>query len=469
MYWWAKDGIWSSKEGSLTDADLFNLFPHEGIPGHNYTYNGYTLYAPDYTKVNNFRLVYSNGYLYATYIGLDGNYHMLVCDLHRKAWCYDSYAQQISTVFAPAQQSASSGIFNPVILLAGTTTNGGMSIEPSVFSQKDYMNDNEVPITCVLSTFEFDGGDVRSGEQWGDIYLDCIPVAKGSPINLTPLFLGNSINTTQVIPYSATRTQQPVSIGGSQTTNFLGIYLTWQDDFTQQSVATKLFVWQPSFLIKPPTINDQITDWYDAEIEGAKWFQGFILHADTFNQVKTLVIRDADTQTTHAFTPAVQHNGEQELAYSFNTPFIAHMVRIEPQGTPVVPWRMFDVRWVAEPTPEMAETWQTQGTSFGLTGYMHIKQVSPAYSSTTPVILTITSFDGQSPSPIVLPSTGGVFQKATFQLTPNKGQLYFFKATSTAPFQVYEPDFEVMVGQWGRSEAYMRWQLGGLKGDKVKV
>jgi hypothetical protein len=229
-----------------------------------------------------------------------------------------------------------------------------------------------------------------------------------------------------------------------------------------------LYSWQPSFLIKPPSIIDQFSDWNDAEIEGAKWFQGFVMHADTFNLLKGLVVRDADTLTTHSFTPVVQHNGESELAYSFNTPFIAHMVRLEPANDGLL-WRLFDIRWVAEQTPEQAETWQTQGTSFGLTGYLHVKQVSAAYASAQAVTLTITSFDGQSPVAIILPPTGGAFQKATFQLTPNKGQLYFFKANSPVPFQMYLPDWEVMVGQWGRQDSYVRWRFGGDKGDQSKI
>ena len=30
LWWWAKDGIYSSTKGSLTDADLLTLFPHDG-------------------------------------------------------------------------------------------------------------------------------------------------------------------------------------------------------------------------------------------------------------------------------------------------------------------------------------------------------------------------------------------------------------------------------------------------------
>src|SRR5262249_51264221 len=128
-------------------------------------------------------------------------------------------------------------------------------------------------------------------------------------------------------------------------------------------------------------------------IEGAKWFQGFLIHGDTFNVVKGMVVRDADTLATHSFTPSVQHNGESEKAYSFDQPFIAHMARLEPVADGL-PMRIWDVRWVAEPTPESAETWTTQPTTHGLEGFMHVRQVSITYSATAAVTLTIGVYDG---------------------------------------------------------------------------
>src|SRR5208283_1462005 len=105
-----------------------------------------------------------------------------------------------------------------------------------------------------------------------------------------------------------------------------------------------------------------------------------------------LQVRDSDGLAVHPFTPAVQHNGESQIAYSFNTPFIAHMVRIEP--TDQTQWRFFSVKWIAEATPELAETWQTQFSTHGLIGYMHIRQLSLTYLSTQPVVFTATSYDG---------------------------------------------------------------------------
>ncbi len=241
------------------------------------------------------------------------------------------------------------------------------------------------------------------------------------------------------------------------------------DDYTEaQSAATALQTWQPSYIQKPETIADRYTDWYDGGTESAKYVQGFILHADTSNAVKGMQCRDGDTLALHAFTPSVQHNGESVRAYSFTTPFIAHTFRLEP--TDQQPWRFFSIEWVFEPTPEVAETWQTQGTAHGLMGYMHLRQIYACYAATQPVTLTITSYDGQSPSAITMPATGGAMRKTTFIPTANKGSLYFYAATSTAPFQLFLDSWEIWIGGWDRQDKYLRWRnIGAPTGDQARV
>jgi hypothetical protein len=357
--------------------------------------------------------------------------------------------------------------------------------------------------------------------------------------------------------------------------------VTWADDFNTQTAPTSLISWQPSFIPKPENIADRWTDWYDGGTESAKYIQGFLLHCDTGNVVKGMAVYDSDTLTAHPFTPAVQHNGESIKAYSFNTPFIAHMVRLQPSlqtttvlgpyaiaasqqqtlppvfivtlnaplssaalasliasygvatatfagltagagangqtyvltfagntgtgayagfgqlsfepvsigpsypqtadtGTVsvtveatggVVLWRFFDVEWIFEATPEMAETWgPTQGTSFGFNGYSHIQRIVAAYAATEEVTVTIRAFDGTSPAVITLPATGGAYQKLLQVLTFNKGQLYFFAATSPAQFQLYLDDWEVLVGHWGRQDGYLTWKsLGAPHGVKATI
>jgi hypothetical protein len=588
IYWWAKDGIWSSAKGSLTDADLYNLFPHEGIPGANYTYNGQTVYAPNYAAAGQFRLAYCNHYLFATYVDATGAYRALVYDIRRGAWVVDTYAAAMSVYYALEQQEGtllSSTAAYPLLVAGGAAGN--------VYQPTPLANDTgpsaPVAVPVVVATNEWDAGDLRAGYQWGDLWIDCIPNALattpngGSPVQVTPMALGLPAAAPTTIATSASRSQQPVSVGGELLSDFLGMMVTWADDYTAQTAATTLVSWQPSFIPKPENIADRWTDWYDGGTEAAKYVQGFLLHCDTFNVVKGMSVYDSDTLTGHPFTPAVQHNGESVKAYSFNTPFIAHLVQLRPTlqpATPLAPytiaatqqiaglllptvfivtldapfsaedlatlttalgyatatfsgmvagaanngktytilsvansgtgayagfgqfrfsagagpaypmtadtgtvsvnvapatggnvlWRFFGVEFIYEATPEFAETWQTQGTSFGMNGYSHIQRLTGAYAATAPVTITFEVDDGTAPEPIVLPSTGGAYQKLLQVLTANKGQLFFFRATSIAPFQFWLDDFELVVGNWGRQGPYVNYKsLGGKRGDQATI
>ncbi len=116
------------------------------------------------------------------------------------------------------------------------------------------------------------------------------------------------------------------------------------------------------------------------------------------------------------------------------------------------------MKWIYEPTPEFARVWQSQGTSFGFDGYVHLKEILAALVSQATVQLTINVFDGLPPAAVTLPNTAGQYQKVLLPFTPNKGLLYTFQATSAAPFQLYEMDCEILVKPWGASGPYTRYR-----------
>lgn len=472
-YWWADDGIWGSSTGSLTDRDLYNLFPHEGVAGENVTYAGTTYFAPDYSRAGTFRLAYSYGWLYADYQDSTGTPRTLTLNLHRPlasimtapplpAWCVDQYATPVTCHYSVEQQAGS-------VLTAGTRyalmvmgNSAGI-----VGQESDLTNDLGVAIACVIATSEFGGGDVRTNDLYGDIFLDSIPNAPAG-IVATPTLFGSPSGASQTIPTSASRAQVPVSLGGGVIQSYLGIRLAWTDDFSAQSQPTELFVWQPSVIDKPELITDRFTDWDNAGTPMAKFVQGFVLEADTLGQVVNVLVRNGDSLLAMQ-TFAINHSGQQEIAYSFITPFIAHLMRLEPQGSPTQ-WGLFDIEWIFQATPEAALVWTTQATAHGLRGFQHVRQVSVAYRSAAAVTLTITAYDGTSPAQVTLPSTAGAVQKVTFPLTFNKGTLYTYSFTSAQPFAIYEDDLEVLVGSWGRGDSYTNYPLvGGTRGDHAEV
>jgi hypothetical protein len=257
IYFWSKDGICrTSGSGfeSLTDDDLYNLFPHEGVQGANVTrFGAITIFAPDYSRAAMFRLCLCNNFLYADYRDAAGSERTLVYDLRNKAWCYDQYADPIAVHYGVEQQqsslTASSTLYST--LLMGSAAG-------HVYVETDLHNDNTTGITASIQTFEFDGQDVRAFEQWGDLYLDSIPVAG---ISVTPLFNQSSIATLVAIPASPNRTFSPISVGGEVQVDFLGMALRWTDNFSTQSVSTVVHAWQPSWVQKPEFIIDRASDW----------------------------------------------------------------------------------------------------------------------------------------------------------------------------------------------------------------
>jgi hypothetical protein len=359
LYWVAKDGIYSSTKGSLTDADLYNLFPHEGVQGEDYIYNGVTIPAPDYRRVLSFRLFFSLGYLYFIYQNTNGVYQSLTLDVNRMAWTLDVYPSGITAGChveqipqTPQTGSRAETLFASFLPTVGPNFKTFGCIQ--TLNQNDFFG---TAIPCTLATNEWDGGDVRAPKQWGDFFVDLVPAATAG-VAFTPMSLGAAVFGATTFISNTVRTRYPVAtvpISGTIVSDFMGLYTAWADDFSVQSVSTKLFLWQPSYAIQP---------------------------------ARTL-------------------------------------------------------------------GWRTFGASFGMSGYGHIREIVLAYVAASAVTLTITSYDGQSPAPIILPSTGGAYQKTLFVVSANKGQLFNFLANSQNPFQFFLDDSEVRVGAWGRTSPYI--------------
>lgn len=356
IYFVAKDGIWvkdGSSGYSLTDADLRDLFPHEGVPGFDITYAGLTVHAPDYTRTQTFRLSYCKSYLYFDYEDIYGVRRTLVCDLSRErpSWSVDDYADPITCHYwleGPENDLNAVTDTYPVLLMGDDADN--------IYVQRDLTNDNGVPISCALATFEWNGGDVRADQFWGDGMVDALAL---SGIAATPISNRIASGVSTSIAALSTRQQAVVHSAGIEQ-KYLGYLLEWTDDFDYLydiTEPTTLYTWQPLYQ--------------------------------------------------------------------------------------AVPLRVF--------------TWRTQGTTFGIQGYFHCREVLAAYRSTAPVTLTVTAYDGTSPVDIILPPTGGEERKILFPFSFNKGLLYFFSGTSDAPWYPYFDAWELNVGAWGRTTPYQRF------------
>jgi len=453
IYYVAKDGIRATSGGpseSLTDEDLFNLFPHEGVFPVSISTPAGTIFPPDYSFANSFRLSVVNGYLFFDYISTTSGvqtYRSLVCDIRRKAWSLDISA------------------FNTITIHAGTTLPG---VTGATKNQQLYIGDssgaiyteNSTPtpatgevVTCHLITREV-MNDLRASSMFGDASVDCLPQ---SPISITPIFLGTPFAATLI--GAGARTVGVVDLAGQQIKRSLGLMVQWQD----VGVNSKLYSWQPSIVPQPEDTTDRFGDWDDAGAMGSKFFQGVLIEADTFGQTKTIVFRNGDDGTIGA-TLNINHVGQQQKSYSFLAPFVAHLVREEPDS---VPWRKFGIKYVFEPTPSTVLNWQTQATSHGLPGYQHVKELLFAYNATAQVTFTLT-VDGV-PQSYTLPATSG-YQKVLISLQAIKGLVFQYDAVSTQGFQIWVNDIEVKVKPWGDPGPYLNWQkMGAVMGPNATI
>ena len=159
VFFRAKDGIYLTAGGgedkSITDEDLYNLFPHEGMVPQTVSIAGNTIYPPDDTQPNSQRFACATGFLYYNYLGTDGNPHTLVYDILAGAWVWDVY-QYPATVHALEEGAGVNGVLT-----------GCLDGSVRVLS-----NSGTETVTATVLMPCDDAGDSRAQKHWGDVYLE---------------------------------------------------------------------------------------------------------------------------------------------------------------------------------------------------------------------------------------------------------------------------------------------------------
>lgn len=467
IFFVAKDGVYVHSGGageSLTDADYYNIFPHEGVAGTSVTYNGITTYAPDYGRAETFRLAYCNNYLFFDYQDSTGTPRNMVFDVRHRGWSTDINFGGIgaSIHYNVEQQEGSLGVGdNTYGLLIIGSANG------EIFREKDNAIDGIIPIQCILATREMTAGDERAQKLFGDVFLDFTNPTSAVPSNFSVqvMNLGQSVETVPMTQGSG-RQQLPIDLNGGEYLFSLGLFMTWTAGVAGVDPVT-LYTWQPSYVSKPELTTGRDTDFDDLGYPGNKWIQGFRVESITPN-AKQIGVRNADTNTLQQVF-SVTSPLQDWQPFSFTQPFYAHEVRIEPQDS--VPWTMFKVEWVWEPAPDFVTTWWSQGSNISFPDYGHVYNMNVAYAAGSEVLFTMF-FDGKQQD-YTLPSTGGQHQKMNLNLMANKGKIYSFRFQSSSgnkDLQIWLQDCYFQVGSWDRTDAYLNYaKIGGNRGDGAKL
>lgn len=433
----SKDGIYITEGStpiSITDEDLYPLFPHDGQVGTSV--NGYI--PPDYTQPNFLRLAIGDSEVRFDYKGTDGEFYSLIYNLSNPGWLPDNYARQVTHSYFEEGRGTHRWLLG--------STNGELYINSGT-------SDDGLPISSQVRTKSDDNDDPRPKKIYGDIVVDSDP--NNTTIQVMPGFdnFNTLIGTTNIT--GTARLEPPTLIeivGGSGIyARNLGLDITW----SSLTSTPKLYFWSYSYLPKEEDIGRRVTDVDNLGIEQAKWIQGFRIRANTYNLPKSFdVLADIGPNGSFITVPngsfTLTSDGESIQAFSFDEPFIAHLLQI--MGTDNNPWALENYEFVFEPEPELVKKYKTQPTTLGMKGYYHLRDMYIAHISTSNIELIMT-VDGTPFTPIIIPHGSGILTKSYIQLPPNKGKVYQFSTeVSDIGHRLYRRACEVRGKAWGSNE-----------------
>lgn len=448
IWFGAKDGIYETTGGepvSITDGDLYPLFPHEGQDGEDVN----EILTPDFTQDTKLRLNYYDKYLYFDYRvtpdGPDGTSRTLVYDTRWAGWFYDEYIVEglprgVANHYGDEGEGA-----HAIFMGADTPGTDNRLLQLTGRSDFGLFGGNPIPvdIECQVRTASKNEGDPRSRKRYGDVYVEAdtdgivltgeVGVDEHSNIIAFKTF-DHDIRDDSIID---------INDGKGELGRNLSLDISWAS-----MTLIQLFLWERSVLARPVDIALRAGDYYDAREAGDKFFQGILLEADTNGVDRQIQVQFDNDQDGPLLT--VNHDGRIRKPVSFETPFHAHQVRLLPVDA--ADWRLFSFDWVWEPSPELVRFWQTQPTSHGLSGYQHLKSAQLAIEATSEVLMTV-NFDGVERS-MTVNATGGELKKRYIILPVMKAKVYSYRLESDEGFRLYVKDCEVKVKVWDTQEGY---------------
>ncbi len=444
----AKDGIYETVGGeakSITDNDLYPLFPHEGQAGADV--NG--IQAPQFSQPNFLRLAYYDSLLYFDYRSEAAASRTLVYDSRRGGWFYDEYKISGSVVGALTHYGEEGeGVHALLMGMDRAAAEDVYQLTGSIEATAD--------LDCQIRTASRDEGDPRSRKRYGEVMID----ADGQGEEITVEVGRDShreIMGSKVISHNI-RDQSLVDLnaGKGDLGHNLSVDISWSSQLTP-----KLYLWERSLLPRPEDVTLRGIDYDDGGHPGSKFVQGVIIEADTKGVGRIIKIQrdnDVDTETITA-----THDGRIRIPYSFVTPFHAQRMRLLPADA--ADWRLFGLTWVWEPAPELVKRWITQPTSHDLPGFQHLRSAQIALISTDEVLLTV-NYDNKSAS-FTIDSTNGVLLKQYVPFTVMKAKVFQYKFSSATAFRLYSKDCEVRVKPWGSQDPYMTVKPFGGESRRV--
>lgn len=464
IYFRARDGIYVTSGGeptSVTDADLFSIFPHESptssfiVDGQAVSPNGFggDFSPPDDTKETDQRLDYADGFVYYTFVNQANAKVTLVMNEETGGWIsLDQYTPPINHIYEEEggnDYSTNKAIHN--VVLCGTDGN--------LYQFSANTSDNGAPIAGRIRTAARDQGDPRPRKLYGDLLLDFDSTCE--TMDVTAGF--DNFTFFSVLTLTGTnltgrrRSILDIASGLGQYAANIGLEIDW----TTVGSRAAFYFWEPSFLPRPEVTILRATDWTDDGRVGSKFFQGMVIHGDSIGAPRTLNVQlDGGGVAVAAlnFTASTQ----QELVYSFNPPFVSKLVRLVP--TDNNQWRLYKIRWIWEPAPDLATNWITQATTNDFPNWFHHRDGYFSLIAAAPVTFGVVREDDGATFSYIIPATtaGALYQQKQYIVLQNmKAKQVQYSLTSDQGFRLFIKDTALRVGEWGRSGAYRNIQPFG--------
>ena len=223
-----RDGINRNLGGageSLTNEDLYPLFPNEGNNGT--TTN--TLIAPNIVnaQAGSLRIEHYDDYLYFDYINTSSERRTLVYNQTTGGWLYDVYTPVIGCHYGEEGQGVHA-------LLCGSSSDGHLY-------QYTGTSDDGTAIDCVVDTPSRDQGAPRLNKYYTDSLLDLN--AAGVTVTITPKLNNQSSSLAAVTTAGSSRAQVSIALGSTaQTALNLMLRITFS---VSSSSRPLLYIWAP--------------------------------------------------------------------------------------------------------------------------------------------------------------------------------------------------------------------------------
>lgn len=479
MVWFlSKDGLYETDGGTsraITFDQLYGFFPIEGTIGStvngfnppnmvlgNLTISGLTMDASFF-----FRMCYEDSYLHFYYPDTNNRMRCLTYALgkfsteggNKSGWYPDMFnpgGTNTGVLFGYSEEG--DGVHS--LLLGGADTTTG-----KLYTYGG-TTDNGTAIPWHFRQASWDANDRRADKLFGDFIVDADP--GGGTINVA----AGINNYASVIALSSStmtgsgRTQKTFDINSGDGVEAKNLAI----DLSGTGTTQRLYLIEPAYTLRPEDSLLRAIQYDDAGYSGEKFFQGVELETDTQNAARTVRIEYDGGQLGDILT--IQTNGRIQKAYSFSSAFVGHMVRMIPTDSSL--WKLFRWRWVYEPEPPLVTVWESQQTTFGHIGFVHLKAIWVTHTSTADLTLTITRMDDNISHSYTIPNSGGIRGQEYYMILgpPEfcKGKTFKFKITQAAnmPFRIYQRNTGVLVKPWASQQAFARWVgWGGDAGDGV--